>query len=113
VILPKLCINLRAALCAGLAMAILLFAETAWTQNAKPFYEGKTIQMVVASGPGASTDLGARLVGRFIGKHVPGSPNVIVQNMPGAGGLVAANRQTRRADAYRSDTIQLFGSDGR
>jgi tripartite-type tricarboxylate transporter receptor subunit TctC len=35
--------------------------------------------------------LGARLVGRFIGKHVPGSPNVIVQNMPGAGGLVAAN----------------------
>ena len=64
----------------------------AQAQSAKPFYEGKTIQIVVASGPGASTDIGARLVGRFLGKHVPGNPNTLVQNMPGAGGLVAANQ---------------------
>ena len=61
-------------------------------QGAEQFYSGKTIQIVVASGPGASTDIGARLVGRFLGKHVPGNPNTLVQNMPGAGGLVAANQ---------------------
>lgn len=61
-------------------------------QNAKPFYEGKTIQILVAAGPGATTDISARLVGRFIGKHVPGNPNVLVQNVPGAGGVVAANQ---------------------
>lgn len=81
----------RAALCGFLSTLALFFAPDARAQNAKPFYEGKTIQIVVASGPGASTDIGARLVGRFLGKHVPGFPGVIVQNMPGAGGLVAAN----------------------
>jgi tripartite-type tricarboxylate transporter receptor subunit TctC len=80
----------------GLAgLVILLAANTVsrsvWAQTTKPFYEGKTIQLIVASGPGASTDIGARLVGRFLGKHLPGNPSVIVQNMPGAGGLVAAN----------------------
>jgi tripartite-type tricarboxylate transporter receptor subunit TctC len=81
----------RNTFCIFVSMAFLFFAQRAGGQNAKPFYEGKTLQMVVASGPGASTDIGARLVGRFLGKHVPGFPNVIVQNMPGAGGLVAAN----------------------
>jgi hypothetical protein len=57
-----------------------------------PFYEGKTIQILVAAGPGATTDISARLVGRFFGKHVPGNPNVLVQNVPGAGGVVAANQ---------------------
>src|SRR5512145_2300072 len=60
-------------------------------QDAKPFYEGKTIQLLVASGPGATTDISARLVGRYLGKHIPGNPNIVVQNMPGAGGVVAAN----------------------
>ncbi len=64
----------------------------AQAQNARPFYEGKTIQILVAAGPGATTDISARLVGRFIGKHVPGNPNVMVQNVPGAGGVVAANQ---------------------
>jgi tripartite-type tricarboxylate transporter receptor subunit TctC len=60
-------------------------------QEAKPFYDGKTIQFVVSSGPGASTDIGARLVARYLGKHISGNPGIVVQNMPGAGGLVAAN----------------------
>jgi tripartite-type tricarboxylate transporter receptor subunit TctC len=78
------------------AMAVSLFVfigvVQAQAQATKPFYEGKTLNIVVASGPGASTDIGARLVGRFLGKHIPGNPNTLVQNMPGAGGLVAANQ---------------------
>jgi len=72
---------------------IVSVAAPSWTsaQSSKPFYDGKTIQLLVASGPGATTDFGARLVGRYLGKHIPGNPGVIVQNMPGAGGLVAAN----------------------
>jgi tripartite-type tricarboxylate transporter receptor subunit TctC len=91
IILKNLIHKSHATVYAFLSVVLLFFAEPAAAQNAKAFYEGKTIQIIVASGPGASTDIGARLVGRFFGRHVPGFPNVIVQNMPGAGGLVAAN----------------------
>ncbi len=59
--------------------------------EAGPFYRGKTVSIVVGSGAGGGFDTTARLVGRHIGKHIPGNPTVIVQNMPGGGGLVAAN----------------------
>jgi tripartite-type tricarboxylate transporter receptor subunit TctC len=79
---------------------VALFASAAmlplWSsvqaQNSRPFYEGKTMQILVAAGPGATTDISARLVARYIGKHVPGNPNMLVQNVPGAGGVVAANQ---------------------
>ena len=66
-------------------------AAHAEAQGGKPFYEGKTIQFLVASGPGATTDISARLVARYLGKHIPGNPGIVVQNMSGGGGLVAAN----------------------
>ena len=55
------------------------------------FYRGKTLTIVVGSGAGGGFDTTARLVSRHIGRHIPGAPTVIVQNMPGGGGLVAAN----------------------
>ena len=60
-------------------------------QTADSFYSGKTIQFIVSSGPGVTTDVAARLVARYLGKHVPGNPTIVARNMPGAGGLVAAN----------------------
>jgi tripartite-type tricarboxylate transporter receptor subunit TctC len=72
-------------------VALLGLHSWAAAQEAKPFYEGKTIQLLVSSGPGATTDISARLVARYLGKHIPGSPGIIVQNMPGGGGLVGAN----------------------
>jgi tripartite-type tricarboxylate transporter receptor subunit TctC len=66
-------------------------AESVQAQNREPFFDGKTIRFLVASGPGATTDISARLVGRYLGKHIPGNPGVVVQNMSGAGGIVAAN----------------------
>ena len=60
-------------------------------QGAEQFYSGKTVQMIVSSGPGVATDIAARLVARYLGEHVPGNPVIITRNMPGGGGLVAAN----------------------
>jgi tripartite-type tricarboxylate transporter receptor subunit TctC len=75
------------------AFLIALLGSRSWAaaQDAKPFYLGKTIQFIVSSGPGATTDISARLVARYLGKHIAGNPGIIVQNMPGGGGLVGAN----------------------
>jgi len=56
-----------------------------------PYYQGKTISFVVGSGAGTAYDMYARLLGNHIGKYIPGNPSVIMQNMPAAGGIVAAN----------------------
>ena len=54
-------------------------------------YQGKTVKVIVGTAAGGGYDLWARLMAQHIGKHIPGNPTVIVQNMPGAGGAVAAN----------------------
>jgi tripartite-type tricarboxylate transporter receptor subunit TctC len=54
-------------------------------------YAGKNLQMVIGFGPGGGYDLWARTVGKHIGKHLPGRPNVVPQNMPGAGSFVATS----------------------
>jgi tripartite-type tricarboxylate transporter receptor subunit TctC len=58
---------------------------------AAAFYRRKTVSIIVGSGAGGGFDTTARLVARHIGRHIPGTPTVIVVNMPGGGGLVAAN----------------------
>lgn len=54
-------------------------------------FAGKTVTMVIGFGPGGGYDLWGRTVARHIGKHLPGKPGVVPQNMPGAGSLLAAN----------------------
>lgn len=56
-----------------------------------PFYQGKTIRVVVGFTPGGFYDRWARLLAQYMPKYIPGNPEMIVQNMPGAGGLIAAN----------------------
>lgn len=56
------------------------------------FYQpGKTIKIIVGSTTGGGYDLWARLLARYLGRHIPGNPDVVVQNMPGAGSVIAAN----------------------
>jgi tripartite-type tricarboxylate transporter receptor subunit TctC len=55
------------------------------------FYKGKTVRFIVGSGAGAFYDLWGRLIARHWGKYIPGNPDVIVQNMPGASSLTATN----------------------
>lgn len=64
---------------------------------AASFYEGKTVRIVVGYSPGGGYDLYARAVARHMGKHIPGSPGIIVENMPGAGSLISANHLFRVA----------------
>jgi tripartite-type tricarboxylate transporter receptor subunit TctC len=62
----------------------------------KPFYEGKTINILVPGVPGGGYDVYARLLSRHMGKHIPGKPRVVVENMDGAGGLIAGNHLYNR-----------------
>ena len=55
------------------------------------FYDGKTISLIVSTSPGGATDVAGRLVSRYLGKYIPGHPNILAQNMAGAGGIVSAN----------------------
>jgi tripartite-type tricarboxylate transporter receptor subunit TctC len=56
---------------------------------ASPFYEGKTVRIVVGTTAGGGMDTYSRAIARHMSKHIPGHPNLIVENMPGAGGLIA------------------------
>jgi tripartite-type tricarboxylate transporter receptor subunit TctC len=75
---------------AGLAMAGLAMAP-ARADGIADFYKGKTVSLVVGSSTGGGYDTMTRAVARFIGKHIPGNPTVVVRNMPGAGGITAMN----------------------
>jgi len=72
-----------------------------------PFYQGKTIRIIVGTTPGVLYDQWARLVTAHMGKHIPGKPNFIVQNMPGAGHMIAANYLYTVA---KPDGLTLIGS---
>ena len=74
-----------------LLLAGFLFMSFAGQAAAKDFYEGKTIRILVCCSPGGFYDRWARLFARHMGQYIPGKPDIIVQNMPGAGSLIAAN----------------------
>jgi tripartite-type tricarboxylate transporter receptor subunit TctC len=75
-----------------LGAAILLVAGApARAQSVADFYRGKTVTAVVGFGAGGGYDLYARLVARHLSRHIPGNPTLVVRNMPGAGGRIAAN----------------------
>jgi len=66
-------------------------SATARADTVAQFYAGKSLHLVIGYAPGGGYDLYARTLARHIGRHIPGTPNVVVQNMPGAGSLKAAN----------------------
>jgi tripartite-type tricarboxylate transporter receptor subunit TctC len=60
-------------------------------QTVAEFYNGKTVAVLMGTGPGGSYDLYGRTIATHLGRHIPGNPQVIVEHMPGAGGAVAGN----------------------
>jgi len=73
------------------AAAAMLIVPLAHGQPAEPFFARKTVTIYVGYTAGGSYDLYARLIARHLGKHIPGQPNVVPQNMPGAGSLKVVN----------------------
>ncbi len=71
--------------------SILVSASLASAQSEGDFFKNKQVRMVVGFSPGNEYDVGARLLARYLGRHIPGNPTVIVQNMPQAASIVAAN----------------------
>jgi tripartite-type tricarboxylate transporter receptor subunit TctC len=83
--------RVSASLQIGLLLACVLPAAPAQADSVADFYRGKTVNVLIGVGAGGEYDLQARLVARHIGKHIPGNPTVVAQNMTGAGGLKMAN----------------------
>src|SRR3954471_21017839 len=73
------------------AAALVGFTAPIHAQSVADFYKGKTVTIVVSTSTGGGYDAMTRAIARHIGKHVPGNPNVVVRNMPGAGGITAVN----------------------
>ena len=71
------------------AAALVTAVTFAVPARAEDFYKGKTISVVVGATPGGAFDIVARVLVRYLGKYIPGNPNVIVQNMPGAGSMTS------------------------
>jgi tripartite-type tricarboxylate transporter receptor subunit TctC len=67
-------------------------AHAAAAQTVEQFYKGRTITLLVGVAPGGVYDISSRLVSRHLARFIPGQPAIIVQNLPGAGGLTIANR---------------------
>src|SRR5882672_4476627 len=85
--------SFRRCVAIGIAAGLLVAGGTlaARADDLADFYKGKTITMMVGTPAGGGYDIYARLLARHLGKYIAGNPSVIVQNRPGAGGVIAAN----------------------
>jgi tripartite-type tricarboxylate transporter receptor subunit TctC len=92
------------------AVALLFPAASVRADSVADFYRGKTVTIDVGYGPGGGYDITSRLIAQFYGTHIPGNPTVIVENVPGGGGLTLANAiyNTAAKDGLK---LGVFASD--
>ena len=90
-----------------LLSALCLFFSTVAAHAQAPFYQGKTIKVIVGTPPGNLYDFWARLIVDYMGKHIPGNPSFLVQNMPGAGHVIAVNHLY---NGVKPDGLTIIGS---
>jgi tripartite-type tricarboxylate transporter receptor subunit TctC len=76
----------------AIVLGVLSLASSSQADETADFYRGKSISLVVSTASGGGYDLWARLLARHFSRHIPGNPNVIVQNTPGSGGLRVMNQ---------------------
>ena len=86
-------------------LALIAVREVGPAFAQAPFYQGKTITLIVGAGPGGMGDLRARALVSILAKHIPGNPTITFQYMPGGGGRTAANRLYTNT---RADGLTLF-----
>src|SRR5947209_9310606 len=98
----------------GLAAALVL---TVGARADEPFYKGKRLTLLINFAAGGPTDIEGRLFAKYLGRHIDGQPNVIVQNMDGAGGLIGAQYIGEIAPkdgtvlGYLTGTAWIYASD--
>jgi tripartite-type tricarboxylate transporter receptor subunit TctC len=80
----------------GVLFTLILFATGAGASNHE-YYRGKTVRIIVGLSAGGGFDVYARTMARHMGKHIPGNPAFVVDNMPGAGSMIAANHVYKAA----------------
>ncbi len=85
----------KAATCAAFAVAFGIVTTASLAQA--QYYKGRTLNVIINFGAGGNTDVQGRTLMRYMGKYIPGSPRVVVRNMPGAGGAVGANFMNKGA----------------
>ena len=78
-------------LTAVIAVAALVASPAAAQQSVADFYKGKTVALLLGTGPGGSYDLYARIFAEHLPRHIPGNPSIVIEHMPGAGGVTAGN----------------------
>jgi tripartite-type tricarboxylate transporter receptor subunit TctC len=93
---------------AALLLSLAALAAPAHAQD--DFYKGKTVSIVVGFSAGGGYDVNARAIARHLGKHIPGNPGVIVQNMPGAGSLTSV--RALDATLARDGTVMVIFNNG-
>jgi tripartite-type tricarboxylate transporter receptor subunit TctC len=100
-----------ARLTAAALMAATLSLPAPGAARADDFYSGKTIKLYIGFGPGGGYDIYARALARHLRRFIPGTPNIVPENMPGAGGLRVANTM---ANAAPKDglSIAVFSEGG-
>ncbi|MBI3059472.1 MAG: hypothetical protein HYY81_09245 [Deltaproteobacteria bacterium] len=113
--------NRRAFSLVTMLVIVILTLSSGYTLAQEPFYKGKVIRLVVGFAAGGGFDTNARIIARHMGKHIPGNPSIIVDNMTGAGSQIAANYVYKAAkpDGLTIGTFagglimnQLFGKPG-
>ena len=108
--------SLRPPLCALCSFSACRRRRERRTQPIAEFYRGKTVNVYIGVGVGGEYDIQARLVARHIGKHIPGNPTVVPQNMTGAGGLahdqLPLQRRAEGRHQHRHDRQRLPGDAG-
>ena len=91
--------------------ATVVFALGTWSAvGAADFYKGKTVRVIVSYSPGGGYDTYARYIARHLHKHLPGTPRMIVENRPGAGGLLAGNYVYNSPRQDGTELLHLGGS---
>jgi tripartite-type tricarboxylate transporter receptor subunit TctC len=78
-------------LAAGTGFVLLTSAQPGNAAGVEDFYKGRTVSLIIGYSVGGGYDTYGRLVSRYLGEHIPGRPNVVPQNMPGAGSIKSAN----------------------
>ena len=98
-------VKIRRFVLIGVFVASLVWTASASAQS--DFYKGKTITVYIGTTPGALYDQWSRLLAQYMPKHIPGKPDMISQNMPGAGHKIAANYVYNKT---KPDGLSVIGS---